>query len=244
MSKYRPLGDYFNALRTDSVTLTFTEIENMLGFELPDYTQTPAAWINDPQRPQAKQWLDAGFRRERVDFTRREVSFFRAQPGIPSPEEAERAAAEEDIRDQALADEQQRQIEQNPKLSATEKQRLIRSRIGQDLFRQRALQIEPCCRLTGVTAKNFLIASHIKPWKDCNNVERLDGDNGLMLAPHVDRLFDRGWISFEDSGELRVSAQVAEVLEAWHLPGDITPTPFNPRQAVYLAYHRREVFKP
>ena len=244
MSKYQPLGDYFNALRTDSVTLTFTEIENMLGFELPDYTETHTAWINDPQRPQAKQWLDAGFLKDRVDFTRREVSFFRAQPRIPSPEQAEQAAAAEDIRDQALADEQQRQIEQDPSLSATEKQRLIRSRIGQDLFRQRALQIEPRCRLTGVSAKNFLIASHIKPWKDCNNTERLDGNNGLMLAPHVDRLFDRGWISFEDSGELRVSAQAAEVLGAWHLHGDLTPTPFNPQQAVYLAYHRREVFKP
>jgi putative restriction endonuclease len=50
-----------------------------------------------------------------------------------------------------------------------------------------------------------LVASHCKPWRDANNDERLDGENGLLLTPSVDHLFDRGFIGFEDTGRLIIS---------------------------------------
>ena len=52
---------------------------------------------------------------------------------------------------------------------------------------------------------NFLIASHIKPWKVSDNVLRLDGSNGLTLAPRIDRLFDKGYITFSQDGSLFLS---------------------------------------
>ncbi|MEZ5459241.1 MAG: HNH endonuclease signature motif containing protein [Steroidobacteraceae bacterium] len=51
----------------------------------------------------------------------------------------------------------------------------------------------------------YLIASHAKPWRDSSNDERLDGENGLLLTPTVDHLFDRGFISFEGNGRVIVS---------------------------------------
>jgi putative restriction endonuclease len=50
-----------------------------------------------------------------------------------------------------------------------------------------------------------LVASHCKPWRDSNNEKRLDGENGLLLTPSIDHLFDRGFIGFEDSGTLIIS---------------------------------------
>lgn len=122
----------------------------------------------------------------------------------------------------------------------TTRQALYEARIGQGLFRKRVLEIEPCCRLTGVSQKEFLIASHIKPWRDSNTEERLDGENGLMLAPHVDKLFDRGWISFADTGEVLVSeTAVRDVLAAWGLLQVTNVGEFTIKQKHYLAYHRQ-----
>jgi len=87
-------------------------------------------------------------------------------------------------------------------LPATEKEQLVKARRGQGLFRQRVEAIEAQCRLTHTTDKRFLIASHMKPWCLSDNTEKLDGNNGLLLAPHVDCLFDKGWISFSDDGAI------------------------------------------
>jgi len=128
-------------------------------------------------------------------------------------------------------------------ISETEKEQLIRSRRGQGLFRQRVLAHEQRCRITGVEVPSLLLASHIKPWKDCDNVERLDGANGLMLAPHVDKLFDLGWISFKNDGGLLVAAEAIPVLHAWNIDPLMSVGPFSIPQSTYLEYHRSVVFK-
>ncbi|WP_458722404.1 HNH endonuclease [Pseudomonas brenneri] len=125
----------------------------------------------------------------------------------------------------------------------TEKEQLIRSRRGQGIFRQRALAIESQCRLTGVNDQSFLIASHIKPWKDCANDERLDGSNGLMLAPHIDKLFDSGWISFSDNGDLLTAPGSEKVMDAWNVNPNKNVGKFHPEQCRYLDHHRSVVFK-
>lgn len=137
----------------------------------------------------------------------------------------------------------EKRIQNSVDIPETEKEQLIWSRRGQGIFRQRALTIESQCRLTGVNDQSFLIASHIKPWKDCANNERLDGNNGLMLAPHIDKLFDRGWISFSDNGDLLTAPGAIQVMEAWSVNLNTNVGRFHPEQCRYLDHHRRMVFK-
>jgi predicted restriction endonuclease len=89
-----------------------------------------------------------------------------------------------------------------------------------------------------------LRASHIKPWKDSSDQEKIDGNNGLLLSPHVDHLFDRGYITFKDSGDLVVSKELnTVVLDKWSLEKVENVGLFNLKQATYLEFHRDIVFK-
>lgn len=149
-----------------------------------------------------------------------------------------------ELENQREADAVEQQIKGDKSLSETERNQLVRSRLGQGKFRQRVQKVERSCRLTGVADERFLIASHIKPWKKCTNEQRLDGHNGLMLAPHVDKLFDRGWISFADNGDLLVAANVPQaVMDAWGFIAGLNAGPFSAKQKVYLKYHRTKVFR-
>lgn len=87
-------------------------------------------------------------------------------------------------------------IELDVGIPETEKTAIIRARRGQGLFKDRVMRIEERCRITGVTNPVHLIASHCKPWRDCTNAERLEGENGLLLTQSIDHLFDRGFIGF------------------------------------------------
>jgi predicted restriction endonuclease len=87
----------------------------------------------------------------------------------------------------------------------TERQAIIRARSGQGLFKERVSRLESRCRITGVENPVHLMASHCKPWRDSTNEERLNGENGLLLTPSIDHLFDRGFIGFEDNGKLIIS---------------------------------------
>lgn len=133
-------------------------------------------------------------------------------------------------------------------LTASVRDRQVKARRGQSLFRFRVFQIEAACRLTGIANPDLLIASHIKPWRLCETThERLDGANGLLLTPHVDRLFDRGLISFSDEGEVLRSAGLARD-DLTRLGLDLACRrnvgPFSPQQQAYLDHHRRSVFGP
>lgn len=97
------------------------------------------------------------------------------------------------------------QIEDDSTVSETERLAIIRARNGQGLFKERVGKIESKCRITGVENPVHLVASHCKPWRDATNDERLNGENGLLLTPSIDHLFDRGFIGFEDNGELIIS---------------------------------------
>jgi hypothetical protein len=90
-------------------------------------------------------------------------------------------------------------------LPETDRLAIIRARRGQGLFKERVSRIESRCRITGVDNPVHLVASHCKPWRDATNEERLDGENGLLLTPSIDHLFDRGFIGFEENGQLIIS---------------------------------------
>ncbi len=125
----------------------------------------------------------------------------------------------------------------------TVKHQLVKARVGQGLFRSNVLRSETACRVTGVTDADFLIASDMKPWRVSDNAERLAGANGLMLAPHIDRLFDRGLVSFANDGRLLVSQRLPQsVLKAWSITAQVIKKPLSSAQQVFMQYHREHVF--
>lgn len=129
-------------------------------------------------------------------------------------------------------------------LRETENQSLVRARLGQNIFKKNLYQIENSCRVTKTSDITFLIASHIKPWRDSSDKERLDGYNGLLLAPHIDKLFDNGYISFEDDGQLIVSPHLSEqILFEWNIKRELNVGKFKSQQKLYLDYHRKNIFK-
>lgn len=126
----------------------------------------------------------------------------------------------------------------------TFKEQLVRARRGQGVFRSNVLLREDSCRVTRVNEPRHLRASHIKPWRDSNDAERLDGANGLLLAPHIDHLFDEGYITFSPNQELVVVPEVRiTLLDAWGIDAGVRVGEFTPQQNDYLDYHRSVVFK-
>jgi len=87
----------------------------------------------------------------------------------------------------------------------TTTQAIREARVGQGYFRQELLNMWQCCPVTGLSEHCLPIASHSKPWSQCNDDERLDPYNGFVFAPHIDRLFDKGLIGFDSSGQIIIS---------------------------------------
>jgi putative restriction endonuclease len=169
------------------------------------------------------------------------IHLVRSQPAVDPFSAPARETADLELWENHI----ERTIQEERDLSETERESLVIARRGQGLYKQRVMQIESRCRITKVDNPAHLRASHCKPWRDCvSNEERLDGENGLLLTPSIDHLFDRGFISFENTGRL-IIAPVA------HLPslqrmGVSTDQPvnvgkFSEGQRHFLDYHRNSV---
>ena len=133
----------------------------------------------------------------------------------------------------------------NSKIETTQKEMLGYARIGQGHFRSTVLQAwDNACCVTGVGLAVVLRASHIKPWRDSDNAERLDPNNGLPLIANLDALFDRGLISFAEDGELLVSKSIGENHRK-DLNLDHRGLRSSPPVAMlpYLEYHRDNIFQ-
>jgi hypothetical protein len=125
-----------------------------------------------------------------------------------------------------------------------ERIQLTKSRRGQGIFKANVRLVESSCRITGVSNIKHLRASHIKPWSASDNYEKLDGYNGLLLSPHVDHLFDRGFISFKDSGDILVSKELnPKVLDKWSIHANQNVGAFKAAQCLYLDYHRHVIYQ-
>ncbi|MDE2490599.1 MAG: HNH endonuclease [Elusimicrobia bacterium] len=137
----------------------------------------------------------------------------------------------------------QESIKANKSIPETERKAIIRARRGQGLFKQNVMNIETACRVTKVDNPAHLIGSHIKPWRDSNNDERLDGENGLLLTPSVDHLFDRGFITFEGNGKVLLSPVADErSLKRMGVEAGMDVGTFSRGQRDYLEFHRDSVF--
>ena len=128
-------------------------------------------------------------------------------------------------------------------LPETMKEQLLKSRRGQGKFRADLEKIENKCRITMLDSLEHLTACHIKPWSKSTNQERLDGNNGLLLSPHIHHLFDRGLISINQNGDLLISPKLPKkTRELWHIPEKQNVGDFRPKQLLYLKYHEDNLF--
>lgn len=125
----------------------------------------------------------------------------------------------------------------------TVREQIVKSRIGQGIFKQRLIKLESKCKLCGIYNLEFLRASHSKPWSDSNNKERLDQYNGFLLCPAHDLLFDKGYISFQDDGSILISPLFDEHSKLLMNVHDKMKINLLDGHKVYLAYHRDTLFK-
>lgn len=129
-----------------------------------------------------------------------------------------------------------KQVEKLPILE-TEKERLIKSRIGQGAFKKLLIKRECKCALCGVTDPRILIASHIKPWSISTNEERLDMNNGLLLCPNHDALFDKNIISFDVQGEIVISKTLDDPARIFMNVYDGMRIELAEKQVIYMENH-------
>jgi putative restriction endonuclease len=128
----------------------------------------------------------------------------------------------------------------------TEAERLVVQRVGQDVFRSGLIDYwEGRCPLSGLALVELLRASHIKAWADCEtDAERLDVFNGLLLAPHLDAAFDRGFMTLDDEGGVVLAhALDAPARAALGLDGPLRAATLTDAHRAYLGWHRERVFR-
>lgn len=132
------------------------------------------------------------------------------------------------------------QVETAKLPKSTEAERLVIQRIGQTLFRDALLNYwQGKCCVTGLAIPSLLRASHIRPWAKCESDEqRLDVFNGLLLAPHLDALFDGGWVTFADDGQLVTSSELpAAAQELLGVSCSQRILGLSAKHLTYLSYH-------
>ena len=142
--------------------------------------------------------------------------------------------------------EQEVTIENDNKISQKTKETIIRARIGQGKYREDLLEECPYCPFTLVNDERLLIASHIKPWAKADNKEKIDPKNGFMFTPTYDKLFDRGFITFDDDKKIIVSPWLSPMNQKRlkiYTGLCITKLPLDEKRKEYLKYHRENVFK-
>lgn len=142
--------------------------------------------------------------------------------------------------------EQEERISKDKNLSSKVKDSLIKSRIGQGDYRRKLLEECNCCPFTKVTDERLLVASHIKPWALADDKEKVDPKNGFMFTPTFDRLFDRGFISFEDDKTLMVSPWISPMNQkrlGIYNGKIIRDLPLDEKRMEYLKFHREHIFK-
>jgi len=128
-------------------------------------------------------------------------------------------------------------------LPETERETIIKARVGQGIFRKQLLEMWDGCAVTGVKLPDVLRASHIKPWRDSTNAERTNPYNGLLLLPQYDHLFDKKLISFEDDGQI-VKSPVLDRIPLNQLGINQTDRlrALSDEHLPFLEYHRESMF--
>ena len=129
---------------------------------------------------------------------------------------------------------------------ATEAERLVIQRVGQDIFRRGLFEYwDGRCAITGLGVPELLRASHIKPWADCDtDAERLDVFNGLLLAPHLDAALDSGFITIAEDGTVLLSDALSSgARAALGLDGSLKVHGLHHAHERFLPWHRSKILR-
>ena len=128
-------------------------------------------------------------------------------------------------------------------LGPTEREAVVKARIGQGRFRDALIEHWGSCAVTGVTDPALLRASHIIPWSEASIQDRTNLFNGLLLAVHMDALFEVGLISFDDNGEILISPALSgSDAAALGVHKGMSLRSVDDRHLVPLKYHRSQRF--
>ena len=135
-----------------------------------------------------------------------------------------------------------KKIEYN-QLTGQEKDALVKVRVNQSVFREKLLQkYGEKCSLCGMSCTDLLIASHIKPWSKSDASEKTSVHNGLLLCPNHDKLFDSGYISFDENGKILISEHISA--QNYQLLGVNHEMSINVSEEMqpFLRYHRKYIY--
>lgn len=146
------------------------------------------------------------------------------------------------ISKKGIVSKRRKQVYKKP--DETERKGLVTSRVGQGYYRQQIIERwEGVCPVTKTNIKQILISSHIVPWSESNDEERLDVENGILLSPNIDSLFDKHLISFEDNGEIIISPLIDDInLKSLGLTKTIHIT-ISEGMKKYLKRHREKFYE-
>lgn len=146
------------------------------------------------------------------------------------------------ISKKGIVSKRRKQVYKKP--DETERKGLVTSRVGQGYYRQQIIERwEGVCPVTKTNIKQILISSHIVPWSESNDEERLDVENGILLSPNIDSLFDKHLISFEDNGEIIISPLIDDInLKSLGLTKTIRIT-ISEGMKKYLKRHREKFYE-
>lgn len=134
-------------------------------------------------------------------------------------------------------------VENDNTIKMTEKDSIVKSRIGQGIFRKGLIEYWHGCAISQCPLTWMLIASHIKPWRDADNQERLDPYNGLLLLPNYDKLFDLGYISFNSKGKIMYFRLLDKFdRETIGLTNNLHLVKLEEQHLKYLKYHNDNCF--
>lgn len=128
-------------------------------------------------------------------------------------------------------------------LKGEEKQQFVKVRVNQGVFRENLLKKYDRCCLCGIKDKGLLMASHIKPWKASTPEQKLDYNNGLLLCPNHDKLFDKGYITFDNTGKIQISESLSvRDRQLLNVSSDMSIT-ITDSMKEYMKYHRNKIFR-
>lgn len=120
---------------------------------------------------------------------------------------------------------------------------ITKARVNHGVFRDRLLSTRGKCELCGVASPSLLIASHIKPWASSSPEEKIDFNNGLLLCPNHDKLFDQGFISFDANGNIIISEKLSKTDRLFMNVQESMKISVSEKNCDYFAFHRLNVFQ-
>lgn len=128
-------------------------------------------------------------------------------------------------------------------LKGEEREAVVRLRVNQGVFRNLLFEKYNHCCLCQVSNRGLLTASHIKPWSASTSAEKLDRNNGFLMCPNHDRLFDKGFISFKNDGSIMISESLSEIDRVFTNVRSDMSIELTVENKPYLQYHREHIFK-